>query len=388
MAKLYAPLAVAQSVRKSLEPKIPKHALDEKDPSFLSAALHWVVYEHPKEQEPLDLDAFISWMLGNTFLKRSYNGPYSQINGSLLTMMEKMRNGSSFKEVKSFFREHIMVMSILTCWDMHRQAYRFDPDFVTELMQTDAVEVPITVLARLPFRCFYLDTEKIPQMQPSKGFFVYAGLDALDGKPNIGILRILDPYADGKPDIKISILSGRDMEKCGILVRNATGEYCIRFTNQVDALRESTHTADSDLSVFDHYLFVLQAMLYLSSNKPDTMKQPKKRYVYGKKPRTSAKGKLPEPEASVTDVGIRYGAAIRKAKESIKENPGETELVIRNAPKMRKPKASHMRKAHWHHYWTGKGRTKLIVKWVPPTFVSGIGKELPVTIHKVEEGEK
>lgn len=385
MAKLYAPLAVAQSVQKLLEPRIPKHALDEKGPSFLNAALQWVAYEHPKEKGPLNLDAFISWMLGTTFLKRSYDGPYSEMNKSLLIMMEKMRDGSSFKAIKSFFREHIMVMSILTCWDMHRQAYRFDPDFVTELMQTDAVEVPVTVLARLPFRCFYLDTEKIPQMQPSKGFFIYAGLDASDGKPNIGILRILDPYGeDGKPDIKISVLSGKDMEKCGILVKNAAGEYCIRFTNQVDALRKLGYGTDGGLCVFDHYLFVLQAMLYLSSNKPDTIKQPKKRYVYEKKPRASAKEKPLEPEASVTDVGIRYGAAIRKAKKSIKENQGETELVIRSTPKVKKPRASHIRRAHWHHYWTGKGRTKLIVKWVPPTFVSGIGKELPVTIHKVE----
>ena len=34
------------------------------------------------------------------------------------------------------------------------------------------------------------------------------------------------------------------------------------------------------------------------------------------------------------------------------------------------------------HYWTGKGRTILTVKWIPPVFVCG-EKELPIKIHKI-----
>lgn len=29
----------------------------------------------------------------------------------------------------------------------------------------------------------------------------------------------------------------------------------------------------------------------------------------------------------------------------------------------------HVRRAHWHHYWVGEGRTKLEVRWIEPTLV-------------------
>lgn len=34
----------------------------------------------------------------------------------------------------------------------------------------------------------------------------------------------------------------------------------------------------------------------------------------------------------------------------------------------------HVRRAHWHHYWVGEGRTRLEVRWIEPTFVLPEGK--------------
>lgn len=42
-----------------------------------------------------------------------------------------------------------------------------------------------------------------------------------------------------------------------------------------------------------------------------------------------------------------------------------------------------MRRAHWHHYWVGKGRTELILKWIEPVFV-GSG-EVSAVKHRVEQ---
>ena len=45
----------------------------------------------------------------------------------------------------------------------------------------------------------------------------------------------------------------------------------------------------------------------------------------------------------------------------------------------------HVRRAHWHHYWVGEGRTRLEVRWIEPTFVLPEGKrEVPVaTVRRV-----
>lgn len=46
----------------------------------------------------------------------------------------------------------------------------------------------------------------------------------------------------------------------------------------------------------------------------------------------------------------------------------------------------HTRKAHWHHYWVGKGRKELVLRWIAPTVV-GTG-ECVATIHRVRNGQE
>ena len=49
-------------------------------------------------------------------------------------------------------------------------------------------------------------------------------------------------------------------------------------------------------------------------------------------------------------------------------------------------KRPHVRRAHWHHYWTGPGRTVLEVRWLEPVFVMGTEEEIDTVIHEVEGG--
>ena len=44
----------------------------------------------------------------------------------------------------------------------------------------------------------------------------------------------------------------------------------------------------------------------------------------------------------------------------------------------------HIRRANWHHYWTGPGRKSLEVRWIQPTLVLADGEqEMPfATIQK------
>ncbi len=48
----------------------------------------------------------------------------------------------------------------------------------------------------------------------------------------------------------------------------------------------------------------------------------------------------------------------------------------------------HLRKAHWHHYWTGPksdpDQRKLVVRWIHPVFV-GQNETTPVVRRVVNE---
>ena len=161
--------------------------------------------------------------------------------------------------------------------------------------------------------------------------------------------------------------------KSGILQKK-DDEIYIEFTADISTIKDIWA-----VELLDSILFTLQAMLYLSSNKPDTAKGTSRKYV-----RTVPKNTSPYTNIELTDVGVRYGAAIRKAKAATPSTDTEPKTICVTTEKTRRPITSHIRAAHWHHYWVGKGRTEQVIRWIPPTFVSAAGKELAVTIHKVK----
>ena len=82
------------------------------------------------------------------------------------------------------------------------------------------------------------------------------------------------------------------------------------------------------------------------------------------------------------DVGIRVGAAIRQQKMREQSEQPERNQNGHNSPR------PHMRRGHWHHFWTGSKtrpeERKLILKWLSPMTVATNTDDTPVVIHKVE----
>lgn len=354
MASLYTPLEILKQIQ------LPEGTkMKAKDPllaGFVSG-----------DQDAVDLDDFLNWVLGKTFCKAGYNGPYQELNRLLLRHYHTKEEpaGRTYREARNQYRGTSSIRAILTCWKKYKQVYRFDPEFTRELMETTAVRLPLEVLRRLPFRCYYLDLEETADFQPTMGLFVYCGFEQETGTPNLGVLQVLPPEpGDDQCRLHPILFSGRDLKRQGLL-ETKDGTITLSF--------RQSHPEDEKQNLL---LFLLQGMLYLSSHEPDIMESPKKRVVNVGK----AKAGNREKPVVLTDVGVRYGNVIRKRKKD-----AVTIYVGNGAPRPKRQITSHMRSAHWHHYWTGKGRTKRIVKWIPPTFVSGSGKELPVTIHKVKK---
>ena len=356
MAKKYLPLEILGQAAVSEEIREQAKARDPMTADFLSG-----------ETDTVDMDNFLNWLLGPTFLKSAYDGPYRKFNELLLRLYHTRdaKNGLSYSEARKKFRGICSLRSILTCWSKEKQAYRFDPDFTEELVRTTSVNVPVSALMHLPFRCFYLDLAGLP-FEPALGLFVYVGFERETGLPNLGVLEAIPPKeGDDQYQLGPILYSAKEMKKQGKIQETDKG-YVLSFTRK-DVPEEHTGKL---------LLFLLQAILYLSSEKPDTVENPKIK--------VSNAGKKKEQSAPVTltDVGVRYGTVIRKGKKQAKTRYIQAEPTGR-----RRTMKSHVRSAHWHHYWTGKGRTNLTVKWIPPVFVSGHGDDLPVTIHPVRKGK-
>ncbi len=79
------------------------------------------------------------------------------------------------------------------------------------------------------------------------------------------------------------------------------------------------------------------------------------------------------------NVGIRIGAALRRAyaAESMDRDPGDERQPSRPRP--------HIRRAHWHTYHVGTGRTRSRLKWLSPIPVNvEFPSNLPAVVHPIK----
>ena len=292
-------------------------------------------------------------------------------------LLAKMRLEEQDKVLSS-----IVLYSTLKLWNRNRQCYRFDKDFLNELMNTDTLHFAKDSWSFLPCDTFYVDiseNQEICQRTGMQGFFAKVVPHPTKELWQIHLAMATEDslnhgnfYAWNK-DKDISIDNLPDTELTEIL-------------NEPVVLASQ----EENKQVNDISILVAQTLTYLSSIEPDIRdEQDEKPAPAATEPETS-----PEPstkkkhskqkEKSILEVrkwtvGVRFGNAYRKWTQSQHHDSGErTGKSYHVRP--------HYRKAHWQNYWYGKrdGERVRRPKWVAGTFVNeNLAEELPVTIHKV-----
>jgi hypothetical protein len=87
-------------------------------------------------------------------------------------------------------------------------------------------------------------------------------------------------------------------------------------------------------------------------------------------------------QISTWQVAWRIGTALEAAE---RRESGEQQERLPSAP-TGVPRKPHIRRAHWHLFWAGKGRTEPRVHWLPPIPVNvAQGQEPTVVVHPVGE---
>jgi len=85
---------------------------------------------------------------------------------------------------------------------------------------------------------------------------------------------------------------------------------------------------------------------------------------------------LVSTKKNIWKIGERTGASLRSAYQ-IQENDSDNQTSG-------SAKRPHARKAHWHTYWTGEGRTIPVLKWVSTALINmDTSQELPQVTHSV-----
>lgn len=279
--------------------------------------------------------------------------------------------------------DDVDIVDAMCRWQLGKGVYRIDPDVYEALVQTPTGKVPVEVFDHLPEWCVFIPT---PSMD-GPGFWVHPAWSHQFGKALTFTLLAHDGSIDGI--FALPLKSGLTLDEA---VRDAVKDCYLHRVEQfitsyaaqngVFAMQFGSAELEEQTQRWLPLIAArLPLVIYLCSANRDITApeggQPKKRRA--KKTKKRGKRLFSAAQPKVWDVGTRIGAKLRQARKRA-ASAGSTGNGASKRP--------HLRRAHWHSYWTGplSGPRKLIVKWLPPISVKVDldDPNTPTTVREVE----
>lgn len=262
--------------------------------------------------------------------------------------------------------QDMQAMSAIIPWRLHKAIFRFDPDLQSELIEQTTLpeDIPAVLLEHMPYPCVYIANP--PGVKECDGLFVFLEWD--ERYPDAMELRMHYLFND---DMIIPLYYQFTDDRQSLAARMAenNAEIYRKVAGEVEAgiPHALSRYSDCIASMPNH----LSMLVYLCSEEPDFVRT-------ADVPRPRGRGRYRSPNWSdQVQVGSYIGSVIRMGRTQRQaQSDGE--------PGTGSAKRPHMRRAHWHLYWTGEGRAVPKVKWVMPIFVHGEGAEVPTVQHTVK----
>jgi hypothetical protein len=268
-------------------------------------------------------------------------------------------------------------ISAIMAWRTTQGIYRIDKEVHTALVETPlSDEIPVEVLKRLPEWCIYIETPDFV-VEKMEIYGVWVHLDTFGGK-DLDDLRI---WVDCELPFPLVLEL-----KAGNIAGNLNRRLIFKptaLTRELGVCREGCVDF-----VLEMLKVIVPLVLYICTQADeigDGKKAPTK--PIAKRIKGGSVRFFPPDKITSWDVGVRMGAAIRRAKQSDAHRFGPDSL--RNAPR------AHIRRAHWHTSRIGPRKLAdgtvinaqardFVVRWQPPIAVNVVDvADLPATIRPV-----
>ena len=258
-------------------------------------------------------------------------------------------------------------LSALAAWRTSQVIYRFDPALSAALVDTPLNKLPTEALYRLPLWGVYIESPNIAWFDDSiHGFFAHLEHDARNGRNELRLLY----------DTKESLIAQPlhiDHETITAAVDATLNETRRQMINQRKTLLSSILPDSLKADLVKVCRPAISLLLYLCSESADvdialSKPQPKK---------TKRGWKIFPPNTpQVVNVGSRIGTALRAAYQ-------DEQTGTHHHQDGRQSPRPHIRRAHYHTYRAGKGRTEIRIKWLPPMPINIDHGDMPITINKI-----
>jgi len=267
-------------------------------------------------------------------------------------------------------RVHLLSQLFAYRWSHSNRVFMLDKDFAEALLATDGISLSRYSYEHLPWDTFVLQFEGTPlegQFDDIEWVACYAAptnqlFFNLCSRRGIECVMVPIKGGDAPEDIVVDNLDSMYGADCAGVV----------FGEAEDgSLREAVHPTKFPDGSVNAIMIMLQLMNYFTSEDKDIVA----RVQTAKSRSVDKKGQVrtTRVEECICKVGYTVGASIRAF------NTVQAGTVDSNSKGSKK--RPHMRRAHWHHFWTGKGRTIYSVRWVSPMLIHGDEKGV-ITVHK------
>ena len=276
-------------------------------------------------------------------------------------------------------------IAALAPWRQSKEVFIIDPDLQELLFgQDEELTINSEILLQIQYQCFYIQFAGIFDFlgYPRHGVFVHLEDDANANDKELRLLYLTgDGYTIGEP---IHIDEGTLEESIAHTRMEA-------FNNVPDEHPEVRRRLMTDLENLAQesaaYKKTLQIILYLCAQNAEIAPDSEQAFIT----KRSSTGQIRDQYEEIRkwDVGFRIGAAVRKARSVSAEPRKQEDSGAGTTYTSTRP---HIRRAHWHNFWTGTKSApetrKLVLKWIAPTIV-GVSDydNPPVTLH-ITKAEK
>lgn len=262
------------------------------------------------------------------------------------------------------------ILTIARWYYCGRQMYKFDEGLSKLLSNQNKSDVTISIetLKHLPCDNFFVER----QFNNSLGFFVSVDEEAvtivdLHSNDNLSIDTVPTLY----PITEQATLRGL-FENAIKANSNKTGKYLSSDSEEVQQTTDKAVDIACEKFQYIAYLSAINAEI-----EPVTKGAITKRISStNDNPKSTT-----QPKTQISNVGYRVGASLKSKQTNITYIDKNKLSEHRGTPK-----APHIRRSHFHSFWTGSGENKtLVVKWIGAVFVNGDKDINTTTLHTIKE---
>ena len=272
-------------------------------------------------------------------------------------------------EVQHELVRRMMFMQSYDCWTRSKVICTFQDSFLNVLGETNDTVFYPELLQRLPWNDFCIEVKGTQDR--FKGYFVSIENSSKESK-----------------ELEMTITLYQSVEKEGFLI-----SYCSFFKIPKNKslrsfITENAKQKDNDTicHVVAEMTKAVSAIYYLAAENAEI------KPVRSGSSNTFRTKENKTLKAKSYNVGFRIGASIEQMYRQEKEDEsnsaaGASSMHPIAANLISTGKCTHIRRAHWHHFWTGKKdgteERKLVVRWLAPTIVNGEPDEMDIVSHRV-----